>query len=71
MEKALYVSPLIYEIQGIPDLDYWNKIYHLPICFIENVSSEKSSISKINDSIYGISCTIYSDDLAKIEEIAE
>ena len=67
--KAMYVSPIVYEAEGIADLDYWNKIYHLPICFIETVSSQQSCIGKINDTVFGVSCTIYSSEVAKIDEI--
>lgn len=67
--KSLYVSPLIYKVDGIPSIEFWNKIYSMPICFIETVTSNQSAIEQINSSIYGISSTIYSSDRALIEKI--
>lgn len=32
--KSLYVSPIIYKVDGIPNIEYWNKIYPMPVCFI-------------------------------------
>lgn len=63
----MYVSPLIYKVDGIATIEYWNKIYSMPICFIETVTSNQSAVEQINSSIYGISSTIYSSDKAKIQ----
>ena len=67
VNKAMYIDPIIYEVKGIPDLNYWNRIYNIPICFIESVSSENSCVGKINETIFGLSCSIYSSDIKKIE----
>jgi len=67
----LYVSPIIYQVNGITNLEYWNKIYHIPICFIEGVYSSQSAIEKINSSIYGISSSIFTSDRSKIETIGD
>lgn len=63
------MSPLIYSVNGIASIEYWNKIYPMPICFIESVSSQNSAIEQINSSIYGISSTIYTADKSNIENI--
>jgi acyl-CoA reductase-like NAD-dependent aldehyde dehydrogenase len=43
----------------------------MPICFIENVTSNQSAIEQINSSIFGISATLYSNDKNKIYEIGK
>ena len=34
------ISPIIVLVDGIPDIEYWEKIYPMPIVFIEAVSSQ-------------------------------
>jgi hypothetical protein len=34
----------MFKVDGIATVEYWNKIYAMPICFIEAVSSNQSAI---------------------------
>lgn len=63
------MNPIVYQVEGIPSIEYWNKIYAMPICFIEKVGSQQTAVEQINSSIYGISSTIFSSNKDKIHEI--
>lgn len=67
--KSIRFSPVIYKVDGIPDIEYWTKIYPLPIVFIEGVSGIGSVAQKINESIYGNNACIFTENLEDIEKI--
>jgi acyl-CoA reductase-like NAD-dependent aldehyde dehydrogenase len=58
-------------VDGISKIPYWNRIYSLPVCFIEGVESNQSAIEGINSSLYGNTSVIYTNNKDKIYEIGE
>ena len=63
LDSGFYVKPTVFA-DVTPDMAIWQEEIFGPVLVIATYESEEEALALANDSIYGLSCLLYTSDAA-------